>query len=283
MNYKTKYKTLLPGSNCVYYKLYTSESFANSIIVTLYDKIILKHKNLIKSFFFIRYKDPYFHIRIRFFVFKDKDIDALMSAINNLTVALYKNKRLWKVQIDTYEREIERYEAVPIDKVECFFYKESSFLCETIKKNIDNDNIWHIAIWAMDTYLSCCNYDMKTKIHFTEIIGKRYKEEFGFDSNNSKSLSNIYRENKSIIRDIIENRLYIEYNTIIVMYKDYCVDFFKTLITKTDLDGQFKFLYSIIHMLNNRSFIHYNRLYEMIMYDFLLMFYKSKIARNTIN
>lgn len=244
----------------------------------------MKNINLIESFFFIRYNKPYFHLRIRFFVSKNNDIYVIIKNMSIIVDNLYKEKKIWKIEIDTYTREVERYEAVPINIAELFFYKESFFLCEILKRIKNHENIWHTVIWSIDTYLSCCNFDIQSKIDYVEAVGNSYKKEFGFNIHNSKSLSNVYRDNKLIVQKILENEFEDEewnnLSRIKKSHKSFCMDFFHFINNEKNINVKIKFIQSIIHMLNNRAFIYYNRLHEMIMYDFLLMFYKSKSARS---
>ncbi len=69
------------GSQWLYYKIYTGVKTADHILVKKLSTIIfsLEKEKKIQKWFFIRYRDPEEHIRLRFLV---DDIDNLMVIIN---------------------------------------------------------------------------------------------------------------------------------------------------------------------------------------------------------
>lgn len=284
-------RTLLPGDSCLYCKFYTSEHLANMVLMDLYNKIITKNNEIIKSFFFVRYQDPYFHLRMRFFIEKNTNISVLLRDINSLSIKLYKDKKIWKMQVDTYEREIERYNSQSIGSAELFFYKESILICEILKKNqkSSTEEIWPYLIWVMDFYLTSSSLCLKSKITFVENVANSYKSEFGFGYYNSKCLNKVYRDNKNIIFKVLDskdyNGIWCELEDCINEYKLFCDYFFRPFQMKNIIDpcsDDFCFVQSLIHMLNNRAFVNYNRLHEMLLYEFLLRYYKSKLAIDSL-
>ncbi len=57
----------MPGSEWLYLKFYVSRSFADKILThEVYNTIKqLKRNGYLSGFFFIRYTDPYYHLRLR--------------------------------------------------------------------------------------------------------------------------------------------------------------------------------------------------------------------------
>lgn len=87
----------------------------------------LKRKKIIDRWFFIRYADPKSHLRIRFHFIETKDISMAITIINDFLNKFHKRKAIEKIQIDTYEREIERYHACGIEQAEYLFWYDSEF------------------------------------------------------------------------------------------------------------------------------------------------------------
>ena len=74
-------KTFIPGSEWVYFKLYTGTKTADTILKNeLYGFIqeMIKNKSIDK-WFFIRYSDPDFHVRLRIHLNDKKDFDRIFS------------------------------------------------------------------------------------------------------------------------------------------------------------------------------------------------------------
>ena len=61
-------RSFIIGSEWVYYKIYTGPKTADSILVDFIKPIVdqLLKDGIIKMWFFIRYADPEFHLRVRF-------------------------------------------------------------------------------------------------------------------------------------------------------------------------------------------------------------------------
>src|SRR5437016_951696 len=59
--------------------------------------------------FFIRYGDPEWHLRLRFHGAPEKMYAEVMPALQSAVNPLLDDGRIWRVQLDTYEREVERH------------------------------------------------------------------------------------------------------------------------------------------------------------------------------
>lgn len=99
------------GSEWLYYKIYTGINTADFILTEKINPVIvyLLEKKIINKWFFIRYNDPEDHIRIRF---NCESTEKIAEVINNLYPIfdeLIASDVIWKLQTDTYQREIERY------------------------------------------------------------------------------------------------------------------------------------------------------------------------------
>jgi len=62
-----------------------------------------------EDWFFIRYGDPHWHLRLRFHGEPARLHAAVLPALQRAAAAGLEDGRLWRLQLDTYEREVERY------------------------------------------------------------------------------------------------------------------------------------------------------------------------------
>jgi thiopeptide-type bacteriocin biosynthesis protein len=100
-----------PGSSWMYWKLYTGTALADGILTEVVGPLLesLTRGNPEARAFFLRYGDPRFHLRVR--VFGDSAWlwrDAFQR-ISDAFRALVEDGRVIKLEMDTYDREIERY------------------------------------------------------------------------------------------------------------------------------------------------------------------------------
>src|SRR5690606_31741411 len=89
-------------------------------------------KNLIKKFFFIRYRDTEEHIRLRLHLDDPDKIPRIIAQMNGLLSPLKKDRIIGRVLLDTYSREIERYGKYTIQLVEELFYIDSCFVLKCL-------------------------------------------------------------------------------------------------------------------------------------------------------
>lgn len=97
------------GSEWLYLKIYTDEIHSDDILtrVVLPSFYSLKRDKFIEEFFFIRYFDPDFHIRIRFKLTDSVYCFDIIKIINLKVKKFIKNGYVWNITLDSYERELD--------------------------------------------------------------------------------------------------------------------------------------------------------------------------------
>ena len=78
-------KIFIPGSEWVYFKLYTGTKTADAILQNELYRYIreLLNNGIIDKWFFIRYTDPDFHIRLRLHL---KELKSLLTSLIHMTM-----------------------------------------------------------------------------------------------------------------------------------------------------------------------------------------------------
>ena len=103
-----------PGSEWLFAKLYGPASGADSllcgVIAELRDR--LRAQGLIDRWFFIRYRDPDRHLRIRFHGSGPELLGTVLPQMSDALGPVLAAGGLYRICVDTYEREIERYGGV---------------------------------------------------------------------------------------------------------------------------------------------------------------------------
>lgn len=250
----------------------------------------LKRKEYIKKWFFIRYSDPDYHLRIRILVTNRSNIGAIIVLFHDKLRYWVQNNLIWKIQLDTYNREIERYGNLLIEETESLFYIDSECILSILRILNNNETYrWMISIPLIDSLLTDFSIDLASKQEIMNDLSSSFKTEFGFNEYNSKQFNHKYRENKITIESIlghsIINKSFVNlYNPIEIRSKKltHIVDniHFKIVENKIDVSLH-QLIKSYIHMMMNRLFIEKNRIYELIIYEFLNRYYTSQIAKKT--
>ena len=286
-------RTYLPGSDWLYFKIYTGVVTADKIMANEIFKFIrkLKMEGLITQWFFIRYSDPDFHLRVRVRVKDVSDIGTILSLFYTIIERLEARNLIWKVQIDTYQRELERYHEKLIEDTESFFYIDSEYTVKIIQKIVAHkeDYRWMIAFKMIDSLLSDLFFSVEQKLNLMERQSAEFKKEFGFDEFNAKQFNVKYRECMKIIDNVIKETEDVD-KPLKLMIDDIhkrsadLKSVFSTVIQKGKKNGinYLTLATHYIHMMLNRLFYEKARMHELIIYEFLRRYYTSEIAREKI-
>ena len=107
-------RTRPPGSDWLYVKLYGGTTALDDVLTEVVPALLqeLSAQGVLSRWFFIRYGDPHTHLRIRFKSPEPRGSSALLPLVSAAFNPQLAAGRLWKIQFDTYEREIERYGGV---------------------------------------------------------------------------------------------------------------------------------------------------------------------------
>lgn len=276
----------IPGSEWLYFKIYTGYKSADDILVDYLLPFItnLRDNNRIDYCFFIRYSDPKFHIRFRIHVNDVLNYSFIYQDFEGLFTPCMENGLVWNIQCDTYKRELERYGEMYMSDVERIFDIDSESiirLIQLIKESATPDeDRWKLSLLLLDDLLSVFGFDLEKKQLFFKQLSESFKKEFGFISSVfTKQLNDKFRTSRMIITDVMTN------NDILIKKYEYILNQRKNELAvivigiDCNLDLKFDLLKSLVHMTMNRVFRSKNRLCELVIYDYLNRYYKSTIAR----
>jgi thiopeptide-type bacteriocin biosynthesis protein len=201
-------RSFIPGSQCVYIKFYTGEKTADNLLIKVVSPVIkkLQKEKQIEKWFFIRFSDPDFHLRIRLFTANPQYTGEIIQQFYQKLNVWNKDRLLWKVQLDTYNRELERYNQHLIEEAESVFCADSECILSIIKRLNGNENYrWMIGLKLINELLSDFGLNIEEKQKLMEDAGKSYKTEFGFNEHNSKQFNTKFRENKKTVESVLSN------------------------------------------------------------------------------
>ncbi|MFA8451731.1 MAG: thiopeptide-type bacteriocin biosynthesis protein [Bacteroidales bacterium] len=286
-------RSYIPGDQWVYFKLYCGPKTGDKILVNVIREVsetLLKSQK-IHRWFFIRYSDPDFHIRVRFNFTQKEAISDIITMMTESLEYFVKENLVWKVVIDTYQREIERYGLNTMDEAETIFYHDSQMIVDFLEMIEGEDGEryrWLFSLRAMDAILSDFHLDTESKMEVMFRISQSFGKEHNKDEQLARQLSKKFREEKKAIQDILNPEKDEESEMkpaldLIQQKSEKVKEPIKQIIkirNESKLIVQFDDLISsYLHMFNNRLFRSKNRIHEMVVYDFLFRVLKSRVAR----
>lgn len=286
-------RSFLSGDKWHYIKIYCGVKTADTILVEILKPITeeLLAEGKIAKWFFIRYADPDHHIRIRFLGEGNFHAD-ITEKINAALASYLKNNLIWKVQTDTYNRELERYGAANIDNSETLFFYDSVTVVQILSllEGDEGDDLrWQFALKGVNDLLESFGYDLSAKKDLMDVLGINFKKEFNIESIESKKqLGAKFRELRTKIELALQTEIdstheFYEVWQLFEIRKSSLIDCAKRIdelysshaleVQKSDLVA------SYIHMFLNRFCRSKQRMQEMVIYDLLHQHYKSQLAR----
>ena len=282
------------GDSWLYYKIYTGPKTSDTILTQAIKPVAerLLADGIIDKWFFIRYADPKHHLRVRFHCVNPSRLSIVIASLYSYIRHFIDQDLIWKVQTDTYQREIERYGRDTMELSEELFFYDSRMIVgfiDLIEGDEGEELRWLFALRIIDHFLRCFGYADSDKLRLMDRLKTNFGLEFGMSRPLKKQLDSKYRT----VRTRIE-----EFMTIHEAVQSYYAPILKLIAVKDEnlasLARKIKaykdhgkleisldsFMASHIHMTMNRLFISKNRVHEMVCYDFLWRHYKSKIARD---
>ena len=271
------------GSEWLYVKLYAGTRSAENI---LKEQLLplsrqLLADNLVDKWFFIRYTDPEHHLRLRFHHGTRKDFwkEVLERLHTTLTASA---NTVYRIQTDTYEREIERYGPATMVFSEDLFYCDSECilpLLDLLDEEEGERYRWLLAMRGIDTLLDDFGYTLPEKGSLLKILQKSFYEEFGGGKPLLLQLNDKYREEMRTISSILDplqdTANGIEEATALLTARSRKI---KQRLENVSISNRDDLLGSYIHMFLNRILLSNQRKHELVIYHFLSRYYESLTA-----
>jgi thiopeptide-type bacteriocin biosynthesis protein len=288
----TKRKSL-PGDEWLYYKIYTGFKTADEIlsvvVLPLAEK--LYEENKIAKWFFIRYSDPKFHLRLRLQMSPGTNCGEIISRLNEVIGTYVDSGAIWNIQLDTYKRELERYGYDCIEYAETIFFRDTEAMVAIVSmlEGAEGEMIrWLAALRSVDGYLDIFGLELEQKHGYIDELRGYFALEFGADKDFGSQLDKKFRKNKMVIEnwlsyewDTTENNLtdYKPILDILSLRNERLRADLKDFLRYPDRKQLINWLSSFLHMNINRIFRSKNRLHEYVVYDQLERYYRYQAGK----
>lgn len=268
------------GSQWLYYKIYTGVKTTDYILLEKLEPIIsnLKNGKIIQKWFFIRYRDPDEHLRIRFFVDDPNNLLNIIQAFYPVFNELLEKNLIWKIQTDTYKRELERYGAPTMIDSEFIFWKDTEMILQylEIKPYFSQDEISILfSLYSIDSFLNSFQLSNQDKLSLLDNLQNSFKKEFEIEKEQKKEMDRSYRLLHPQIKLLFSDSN--EFAEIITIVNNKLQEIQSTILKiRSEIEIPLhSFLSSHIHMMLNRQYTSKQRMYELIVYDYLHRYYKA--------
>ncbi|HEX8073076.1 MAG TPA: lantibiotic dehydratase [Pyrinomonadaceae bacterium] len=284
-----------PGSEWLYAKLYTGAATADRVLCDVVRPLVeeLTAAGATGRWFFVRYADPEWHLRVRFQGVPARLHADVLPALQAACARALADGRVWRVQLDTYEREVERYGgAEGIELAERIFHADSEAALEIVELlepgDEGADERWRLALCGMDRLLSDLGFDLAAKCALVKQTRDDFAREFRADKGLFEQLRARHRQERRALEALLAARAEDEHTLApglevlgrrsarlapVVGELRACAQTGRLARSLSDLAQSF------MHMHANRLLRSAQRAQELVIYDLLTRHYESQLAR----
>ena len=259
-------RIFIPGSRWLFFKLYTGTQSADILLTRHIGPFVrrLRENGAIDDFFFIRYTDPLFHLRLRlhlpdtsrygevFGAFYETFQPCVESRLVTTIAWLFGCDSACIIRILELLRQQGQFGTYPSEEIR-----------------------WRLGLLLNDDLLDAFGLSLTEKTALVTEAAKGYKAEFGFTAHRStKQINDKYRALRDDLRHVMTTGLREEFPREILEERKRRIEGLAVTIKTMVPDGELQdYLRSLIHMTMNRLFRSQNRLCEMMVLEYLVREY----------
>jgi len=286
-------RTFMIGDEWLYYKFYTGAKTADLVLTEVIKPLAEQfiEQQIVDYWFFIRYGDPKNHTRVRFHIPDSQKIGIIINEIRDKTAPMIEQSLVWKVMVDTYEQEIERYGSNSMHLAEQWFFHDSKMIVDMVSmiEGDEGERIrWLFGLRIVDSMLDDFEFTMEQKYDLVTRLRENFGNEFGLNHGLKEQLESKFRTERAHINEILDrsndevSEMYPLFQ--LIATKSEGVRPITQTLLEMNKSKQLEMplndlLGSYSHMMINRLFKSKQRLHELALYDFLHRYYKSEIAK----
>ena len=266
-----------PGSEWLYLKIYTGPATSDRLLLDLLETLRAVTVGAWDRWFFIRYADPAPHLRLRFHGDPALLSGTLLPLLHRLLAPHLQAGSCWKVQVDTYERELERYggpEGMPL--AEAWFEQDSESALELLQRAGGDEGPrqrWQFAFRGIDAILRALGFDLATRLKVVERTRDALQREF--PEHLSIQLGARFRAQRKELETLL-----LEDPGPLSDHQVHCLHRLREASAQGHLSLPLEDLAgSLVHMHVNRHLRTAHRAHERVLTDFLARLYRSGLAR----
>ncbi len=239
------------------------------------------------------YSDPEPHLRLRLTGAPERLLTEVAPAIHAAVAPLLCAGRIWRVQFDTYDREIERYGGpAGMALAEKIFQVDSEAVLEILERlepgDAGLDERWRLALRGIDLFLEDLQLRTEAKLIVLRKVRTTFAREHRIETKLKKEIGERFRKERKELEALLDPsnetqsplgpgleilRRRSERLAPIIMELKACA-------SDSRLSAGLETLApSYIHMHVNRLLRSEHRAHEVVLYEFLVRLYDSRLAR----
>jgi len=282
-------RTFVAGSAWLYAKLYCGEGTADRVLERVM-RPVLSDPTIARTldrWFFLRFHDPDPHLRLRFHGDPRDMSSVLLDRLHRETDGLLAEGLVRRLQIDTYEREVERYGGhLGILEAERVFHIDSEAALELIARlrGAPPELRWQWTLCGIDRLMDDAGLDLAGRLRVIEEMRDSFGREFRVDKPLRIELGHRYRKHRGHLEQLLDRRVadasWSVWDRRSARLRPVIAELHGLERAGRLTRDVETLLPSLVHMHVNRMIRSDQRRHELVLYDFLQRTYASRAARD---
>jgi lantibiotic biosynthesis protein len=193
-----------PGSSWLYAALYAGPASADAVLTEVVAPLRarLREQGSVTGWFFLRYGDPAWHLRVRFHGDPARLSSEALPALQEAVAPLLTDGRMHRLQLDTYEREVEALGGLAaIGHVERLFEADSDAVVDLVptlpQGEAGLDARWRLALLGMHRALLDLGLDLQQRRTLVTTLRENHAREQRVDTATKRELGQRFRAERA--------------------------------------------------------------------------------------
>jgi lantibiotic biosynthesis protein len=197
-------------SDWLYAKLYCSHSHADRLLLEMVKPLVREALacGSADRWFFIRYADPRWHLRLRIRGDPAALISRVLPSLRRRAAEHQERGTLWRLEFDGYEPEIDRYGGPPaVPWAERLFQVDSELCLELLELTSGDEGAqlrWQLALCAVNRLLSALGLSIEEKKTLAGEMARVQRQEFFADEAYKRQVARKFRDHRNILERLLQ-------------------------------------------------------------------------------
>jgi lantibiotic biosynthesis protein len=284
-----------PGSEWLYAKLYTGNGTADRVLTDVVEPVVQTalDTGAAERWFFVRFADPHFHVRLRVNGDPGRLAAEVLPLLRQKAEPLLADGVMWRLQLDTYERELRRYGGDEgIDLSEELFRHDSEAVLGIVRTLWGDEGLdarWRLTLFGIDRLLDDFGLEDARRREWARRSRDGFAREFDVRAQTKRALGERYRADRKALDELLDLeegddhplapgvQLLHERSRRLAPVVERLRQREQRLSVSVD-----DLLWSYAHMHANRLLRGAHRAQELVLYELLHRIYTARLAKATV-
>lgn len=281
-----------PGSAWLTAKIYANSAAIDGLLSAVVSPLVQRcyAEEAIAGWFFLRYWDPLPHLRLRLRGDARRLTAQILPELTERLAPFLEAERVWKLVLDTYDREVERYGGdAGLQIAEAIFEHDSNAALQVLAcleaSSHPEDARWRLGLLGAHLLLCDLGLDPAARLDLTKRLREGFAREHRVDALCQRSLGRRFRGERESLERLLSSRPAGDGGAEAAFAaRSKKLRALAERLAGLERAGELsvplsEIAGSLVHMSLNRLLPSEQRRHEVVLYDFLWRLYDSQRAR----